>query len=187
MLITHRVLWADDEDKKETYVQYDVQDGVNLDQAIHDATIDFIIAGAVETELPGDLEYHHFIEYIDSQFCEKYGFTKTLLSDTAEVRDGHALCVSRHEFTHLLAERRAERQEKAKLQEDIKARTDAMREATIKLMVKMDTYCNRNDSCVSYWTMEQKMEQVITWAAEYVDGGNTDINKFFREIGRAHV
>ena len=168
MLITHRVLWADDEDKKETYVQYDVQDGVNLDQAIHDATIDFIIAGAVETE------------YIDSQFCEKYGFTKTLLSDTAEVRDGHALCVSRHEFTHLLAERRAERQEKAKLQEDIKARTDAMREATIKLMVKMDTYCNRNDSCVSYWTMEQKMEQVITWAAEYVDGGNTDINKFFR-------
>ena len=44
MLITHRVLWADDEDKKETYVQYDVQDGVNLDQAIHDATIDFIIA-----------------------------------------------------------------------------------------------------------------------------------------------
>ena len=28
--------------------------------------------------------------------------------------------------------------------------------------------------------MEQKMEQVITWAAEYVDGGNTDINKFFR-------
>ena len=112
MLITHRVLWADDEDKKETYVQYDVQDGVNLDQAIHDATIDFIIAGAVETELPGDLEYHHFIEYIDSQFCEKYGFTKTLLSDTAEVRDGHALCVSRHEFTHLLAERRAERQGK---------------------------------------------------------------------------
>ena len=81
---------------------------------------------AFSSELPGDLEYHHFIEYIDSQFCEKYGFTKTLLSDTAEVRDGHALCVSRHEFTHLLAERRAERQEKAKLQEDIKARTDAM-------------------------------------------------------------
>ena len=180
MLITHRVLLPDNEDNKETYVQYDVQDGVDLDQAIHDTAIDFFSDAAEAKGLTANMEYCNFIEHVDSKYCEKHGFTKTILSDTAEVRNGHDLCVSEYEFAHLFAERRIKAQEKAKLQEDIKARTDAMREATIKLMVKMDTYCNRNDSCVSYWTMEQKMEQVITWAAEYVDGGNTDINKFFR-------
>ena len=185
--IVHRVSYPDSEITKERYVKYHIlKKGLDLEQAIHDATIDAFDSVIWSGGFPrSNVEYHQFIEKVKPSYCEKHGFTKNILSyavDGAEPRDGNAVCVSQYEFAHLFKERNARKQIILERQKAHEARSTAIRDTIIKLMVHMGYYCtNYSSSTLANWTMRCKMVAVWSWAEEYVNGGNTDIIKFFKE------
>lgn len=180
MLVIRRLPPQGDDKHPELFVVYSAPDGFDLEQGIHDAGVDFCYGFYKYCGEMADLSNGEFVRLVDNDTCEKYGFSKLLVREEAEDIDPAANCVSVRELKHLFTERDENEKRNAATLEAAKKKNAAIQEARRALAKKVSASERRCNSHFYGWTFEQKMDHVISWAAEFVNSGGTDIDKFYK-------
>lgn len=180
MLVIRRLPPREDGERPELFVVYSAPDGFDLEQGIHDAGVDFCYGFYKYCGEMADLSNDEFARLVDNDTCEKYGFSKLMVREEAEDIDPNAICVSLRELKHLFSERDEEEKRKAAALDAAKSKNAAILEARRALAKKVSVSERRCNSHFFGWTFEQKMNQVISWAVEFVNSGSTDIDKFYK-------
>ena len=180
MLVIHRLPPQEDGGRPERLVLYSAPDGFDLEQGIHDAGVDFCYGFYKYSGEMANLTNEDFVRFVDDDTCQKYGFSKLIVREEAEDINPDDICVSVRELKHLFTERDEDEKRSAAASEAAKKKNAAIQEARRALAKKVSASERRCNSHFDGWTFEQKMDQVISWAIEFVNSGSTDIDKFYK-------
>ena len=156
--ITHDV----DGVKTSIYVVFESsQENCDLRQAIHDAASDYFLATYKKGDTVQGMSYADFALTVPNEYCAKYGFTKSLLQDTAETIDGNLILVSRYDFNRQLKDIEA-----------VKQQRKALHKAYSVFGRRLEPVMRRS-TAMADWTFFQITKQMLLWAEEFADSNES--------------
>jgi len=164
MQILHCVACSVGGVKSPTYVAYEIPQGADLWQLIHDAALDYCLAEQKQGRKPEGLSYADFVTKVPNELCTKHGFEKKLLQDTAEALDGNILCLNRYDLKRQLDDLEAKQKWLADLHKEFGVFGRRLEPAL------------RRSTAMADWTFFQITKQMLVWAEEFADSGYTSAN-----------
>lgn len=170
MQITHKITPDIEGAGSPIYVVYDAPQNCDISQLIHDAALDYRLAMPVDDDAVGGMSYAEFVSDVPNEFCEKNGFKKLVLDDTAQTIPGRNLCLTSHEVRRQLADRQKAIRRNAALHKAFSAFGRRMEPAL------------RKSTAMSGWTFHQITKQMLLWAEEFAGTGADPYGHFERSF-----